>query len=75
MSYSTKVHSLLKIAMMLNKLEIDTYKLFQTQHGITPLTMACQNGHIGIATRLISHGADVNKHDVKVSFSAIQFSR
>ena len=29
--------------------------------------MACQNGHIGIATRLIEHGADVNKHDVKVS--------
>ena len=56
----------------MNPLPCGLYKyisvwLSQTQHGITPLAMASQNGHFGIATLLIEHHADVNKYDEKVS--------
>lgn len=32
-------------------------------NGATPLIMACQNGHAGLAIYLIKRGADVNKRD------------
>ena len=36
------------------------------QKGATPLTLACQEGHLQVATTLIHHGADVN-HQREVS--------
>jgi alpha-tubulin suppressor-like RCC1 family protein len=35
------------------------------EHGNTPLLVACQNGHMNVATLLINRGADVNLANIK----------